>query len=63
MERNENRFKVRFVPLTISETWDVTEKDMIDMFQNVWSEITDYMGGTCLLVDDGKFWVLTLNKK
>ncbi len=63
LERNENTLKIKFVPFTISETWDVTREDILDMFQNTWSEIADYMGGTCSLVDDGKYWIATMNKK
>lgn len=63
LERSENTFKVRFVPFSISETWDVTREDMLGMFQNSWNEIADYMGGTCSLVDDGEYFLLTLNKK
>jgi hypothetical protein len=63
LERNESTLKMKFIPFTISETWDITEKDMIDMFQNIWNEIANYMGGTCSLVDDGKYWIVTMNKK
>ena len=63
LERSETTFKVRFVPFSVSETWDVTREDILSMFQNNWNEIADYMGGTCSVVDDGKYMLLTLNKK
>ena len=63
MERNDNTLKIKFFPLSVSQTWEVTKEDILSMYQNTWNEIADYMGATCSLIDDGKYWVLTLNKK
>jgi hypothetical protein len=64
LDRNENTAKYKCNPmLTISERWNVTKQEALEYCQNAFGEIADYMGGTCLIVEDGKFWILTFNKK
>ncbi|MEA5081918.1 MAG: hypothetical protein VB024_09895 [Dysgonamonadaceae bacterium] len=63
MERNETTFKVRFIPPVIGKEWNFTREDLLNFNINIWSEIADYMGANCTMVDEGKYWILTVKKK
>ena len=63
MERNEITFKVKFLPPIISENLNITSEEFLNYSRNIWSEIADYMGATCTQTNDGKYWIVTMNKK
>ena len=63
MERNETTFKVRFIPPVIGKEWNFTREDLLNFNINIWSESADYMGANCTMVDEGKYWILTVKKK
>ncbi|MFA7104285.1 MAG: hypothetical protein WC165_04000 [Dysgonamonadaceae bacterium] len=63
LERNESSFKVKFSSPAIGEKWNFTKEDLSNYCGNIWSEIADYMGATCTQTDDGKYWIVTMNKK
>ena len=64
LESNESMIKIKWNPsIPISNDWDVSKKELLEYFQNAFGEIAKYMGATCSIVDDGKYWILTLNKK
>lgn len=63
LERNESAFKAKFLAPDIYVKADLTKEDLYDFSQHVWSEIADVMGGTCSLAEDGKYWIVTMNKK
>lgn len=63
LERDENTFKARFILFPISKTWEVSEQNILDFYKGMWDEIIGYMGGTYTLVVDGRFWVVTMNRK
>lgn len=61
--RNETTFKAKFILPEVSKTWNVSKDDMLAFTNSCWGEIADYMEGTCSVVDDGKYCLLTLSKK
>lgn len=63
MEKNENTFKTRILSPTINKNWDVTSNELLIFTENVWKEIADFMGGTCTIKQDGKYWIVTMTKK
>lgn len=64
MERNENTVKFKFEPFQADvKTWGITKQEMLEYFQNAFGEIATSLGGTCSIVVDGKYYVMTMNKK
>lgn len=60
-ERNENLVRIKykaFIP--DAEYWDITENEMLEYFRSGFNEIAAYMGGTCSVVPDGKYYIMTL---
>lgn len=62
LERNEDTLKARFLPPSDMKKWNVTRDELRIAVLNEWSEIANYMGGTCSLADDGDYWVLEFNR-
>ena len=63
LERNETSFKVKFLSPVIDKNWDVTNKELFSCSKTIWSKIANQMGANCSLDDDGKYWIVTMNKK
>lgn len=63
LERNDNKLKIKLLPYSSTHSTDVAKEEMLTLFRGVWSEIADHMGGKCTLVEDGKYWILTMDKK
>ena len=64
LERNENIIKFKLKAFQVDEkNWNVTQQEFLEFFQNSLNEIASHMGGTCIIVVDGKQWIITLSKK
>lgn len=63
MERNEETCKIKILPPTVYKTWNFTKNDLLTSTSSYFSEIAKYMGAKSDLTEDGRYWVLTLNKK
>ena len=64
LERNEKTVKFKFESFQADvKTWGITQQELLEYFQNAFGEIATSMGGTCSIVEDGKYYVMTMNKK
>lgn len=65
LELNNQTAKLKFDPAfkPFAQYNNITEKELLEFFQNSFGAIADKMGSTCSLVEDDKFYVLTFNKK
>mgnify|MGYP002407487435 FL=1 len=63
IERNEYACKVKILPPTIYKTWNFTKNDLFTSTNGYFSEIAKYMGAESDLIEDGRYWVLTMTKK
>jgi hypothetical protein len=64
LERNENTIKFKVDIFQVDEkNWNVTQQEFLEFFQNSMNEIATYMGGTSIIMVDGRQWIITLSKK
>ena len=65
LERNETILKMKFENAFVpnEKRWDVTRQEVLDYFRNAFGAIAELMGGTCTIEEDGKYYLMTLNKK
>ena len=64
LERNDKSAKYKIMPLTtLWDGWNVTKQEIFDYNQNILTVIADHMGVNCTLMEDGKYWIVTMTKK
>jgi hypothetical protein len=64
LERNGSIAKIKFAHFKQPQkSWDVTDQEILEYYQNIFGEIATHMGGTSSVVNEGEFLVLTLTKK
>ena len=65
LERNETILKMKFENAFVpnEKRWDLTNQEVLDYFRNAFGAIAEHMGGTCNIEEDGKYYLMTLNKK
>jgi len=64
LERNETSVKFKYISFQTDEkNWGITQQEMLEYFQNAFGEIATSMGGICSIVEDGKYYVMTIKRK
>lgn len=65
LERNETSVKIKYENFFKQEVknWNITDHELLEYFQNAFGEIANHNGGTCSIIEDGKYYVLTLIEK
>lgn len=63
LERNDNILKVRYQPALLSPQSSLTKQEYLDYFRSFFGELSSIMRGTCSIVEDGEYLILTAAKK
>ena len=65
LELNKNTAKFKYDPFfsQMAQYYNLSKQDVLEYFQNAFGAIADKMGSTSSLVEDDKYYLLTLNKK
>jgi len=63
LERSDTSFKVKYQPFNLGASTTTFDPELIAFFNSYFNELSSYFGGESTLVVQGKYWILTVNKK